>query len=158
MRIGFGYDSHRLKKGETLILGGEKIDYEKGLEGHSDADVVIHAIIDALLGASGQGDIGVHFPDSDPKWEGISSLYLLKIVKQLLEQKKFEVRNIDLTVLLEKPKLSGYYPNMKRNIAEILKLPEDCINIKASTNEGIGLIGKGEGIAAFCVTLLEKIV
>ena len=157
MNVGFGYDIHRLKKGETLILGGEQINCKIGLEGHSDADAVIHAVMDALLGASGQGDIGIHFPDHDPKWKGISSLYLLDKVRQLLEQKKFRVHNIDLTIVLEKPKLTGYYPNMKKNIAQILKLSQDDINIKASTNEGIGLIGKEKGIAAFCVALLEKI-
>ncbi len=157
MRVGFGYDIHRLKKGETLILGGEKINYDKGLEGHSDADVVVHAIIDALLGASGQGDIGVHFPDNNPKWEGISSLILLGKVQQLLDKKKFRVQNIDLTLVLEKPKLSVYYSNMRKNIAQVLKLLQEDINIKASTNERIGLIGKEEGIAALCVVLLEKI-
>lgn len=158
MKVGFGYDIHRLKKGNILVLGGEKIDYEKGLEGHSDADVVIHAIIDALLGASGQGDIGMHFPDNDLKWKGISSLVLLKMVYQLLKQKKFKVHNIDITIVLEKPKISCYYPNMKKNIAKTLKLPLDDVNIKASTNERIGLIGKEDGIAVFCVALLDKIV
>jgi len=157
MKVGFGYDVHRLKRGETLILGGEKIVYEKGLEGHSDADVVIHAVMDALLGASGQGDIGVHFPDSDPGFKDISSLYLLERVKQLLDKKRFAVSNIDLTVVIEKPKLSVYYDKMKKNIAMVLKIPKDNINIKASTNEGIGFIGQEEGIATFCVALLEKI-
>ncbi|HKK83000.1 MAG TPA: 2-C-methyl-D-erythritol 2,4-cyclodiphosphate synthase [Atribacterota bacterium] len=157
MRVGFGYDVHRLKKGETLILGGEKIVYEKGLVGHSDADVVIHAVMDALLGASGQGDIGVHFPDNEPGWKDISSLYLLEKVKILLDKKKFLVSNIDLTVVIEKPKISIYYDKMKKNIAMILKMPKDNINIKASTNEGIGFIGQEEGIATFCVALLEKI-
>jgi len=158
MNVGFGYDIHRFKKGETLILGGVKIDCDRGLEGHSDADVVVHALMDALLGASGQGDIGMHFPDHDPKWKGISSLYLLERVKQLLEEKKFRVKNIDFTVVLEKPKLSLYYQNMKINIAQVLKLSQDNINIKSSTNEGIGCIGREEGIAAFCVALLENIV
>jgi len=157
MKVGFGYDVHRLKRGETLILGGEKIVYEKGLVGHSDADVVIHAVMDALLGASGQGDIGVHFPDSDPGFKDISSLYLLERVKQLLDKKRFAVSNIDLTVVIEKPKLSVYYDKMKKNIAMVLKIPKDNINIKASTNEGIGFIGQEEGIATFCVALLEKI-
>jgi len=156
MRVGFGYDVHRLKRGEKLILGGEKIVYEKGLVGHSDADVVIHAVMDALLGASGQGDIGIHFPDSEPGWKDISSLYLLEKVKKLLDKKKFIVSNIDLTVVIEKPKISLYYDKMKKNIAMILKIPKDNINIKASTNEGIGLIGQEEGIATFCVALLEK--
>jgi len=157
MKVGFGYDVHRLKRGETLILGGEKIVYEKGLVGHSDADVVIHAVMDALLGASGQGDIGVHFPDSDPGFKDISSLYLLEKVKKLLDKKRFTVSNIDLTVVIEKPKLSVYYDKMKKNIAMVLKIPKDNINIKASTNEGIGFIGQEEGVATFCVALLEKI-
>ncbi len=157
MKVGFGYDVHRLKIGEALILGGEKIVYEKGLVGHSDADVVIHAVMDALLGASGQGDIGVHFPDSDPGFKDISSLYLLEKVKKLLDKKMFTVSNIDLTVVIEKPKLSVYYDKMKKNIAVVLKIPKDNINIKATTNEGIGFIGQEEGIATFCVALLEKI-
>ena len=157
MKVGFGYDVHRLKRGETLILGGEKIVYEKGLVGHSDADVVIHAVMDALLGASGQGDIGVHFPDSDPGFKDISSLYLLEKVKKLLDKKRFTVSNIDLTVVIEKPKLSVYYDKMKKNIAMVLKISKDNINIKASTNEGIGFIGQKEGVATFCVALLEKI-
>ena len=157
MKIGFGYDIHRLKRGKELILGGVSIDYEKGLQGHSDADVVTHAIIDALLGASGQGDIGRHFPDTNPKWEGISSMYLLQKVKYLLQQKKFKVHNIDITVVLEKPSLSYYCSRMETNIAGILDIPKHSINIKASTNEKIGLIGKEEGIATFCVALLEEI-
>jgi len=157
MKVGFGYDVHRLKRGEALILGGEKIVYEKGLVGHSDADVVIHAVMDALLGASGQGDIGVHFPDSDPGFKDISSLYLLENVKKLLDKKRFTVSNIDLTVVIEKPKLSVYYDKIKKNISMVLKIPKDNINIKATTNEGIGFIGQEEGIATFCVALLEKI-
>ncbi|MBN2395698.1 MAG: 2-C-methyl-D-erythritol 2,4-cyclodiphosphate synthase [Candidatus Atribacteria bacterium] len=156
MRIGFGYDIHRLKTGEDLILGGEKIDSEKGLEGHSDADVLIHALIDSLLGASSLGDIGVYFPDSDPQWRGISSLILLEKISALLAEKRWAILNVDLTLVLEKPKLFGYYPGMKKNIARVLKMSEDNINIKASTNEGIELIGKEEGIAAFSVALLEK--
>jgi len=157
MKVGFGYDIHRLKRGETLILGGEKIVYEKGLVGHSDADVIIHAIMDALLGASGQGDIGIHFPDSDLGFKDISSLYLLEKVKKMLDKKRFTVSNIDLTVVIENPKLSIYYDKIKKNIAMVLKIPKDNINIKASTNEGIGFIGQEEGVAAFCVALLEKI-
>jgi len=156
MKIGFGYDIHPLRKGKSLILGGVKIDYDKGLEGHSDADVVIHALMDALLGAAGEGDIGVHFPDNEPKWKGISSLFLLDQIWTLIEGKKYKINNIDITIILEKPKLLPYYPYMKENIARVLKLDEDNINIKASTNEGIGIIGKEEGIAAFCVTLLEE--
>lgn len=157
MKVGFGYDIHRLKIGKKLILGGEKIASEKGLEGYSDADVLVHAMMDALLGASGLGDIGVYFPDNDPRWKGISSLILLEKVNQLLEQERFVVHNIDLTVVLENPKLFSYYPSMKKNVARVLKISEDDISIKASTNEGIGLIGKEEAIAAFCVALLEKI-
>ena len=158
MKIGFGYDIHRLKKKETLILGGKKISHNKGLEGHSDADVVIHAVIDALLGASCQGDIGIHFPDHDPKWKDASSLHLLKIVKEKLLGGKYKIHNIDLTIVAEEPKLSPFYPEMQRNIARILQLSVKCISIKASTNEGIGLIGQGEGIAVFCVALLEETV
>ena len=156
MKIGFGYDIHPLRKGKSLILGGVKIEYDKGLEGHSDADVVIHALMDALLGASGEGDIGVHFPDNEPKWKGISSLVLLDQIRQLIESKKYKINNIDITIISEKPKLLPYYPYMKQNIARVLKLDSDNINIKASTNEGIGIIGKGEGIASFCVALLEE--
>lgn len=157
MRVGFGYDIHRLKVGKKLILGGERIYYKKGLEGHSDADVLIHAIMDALLGASGQGDIGMHFPDNDPKYKDISSSYLLEKVKGILDEKKFKVYNIDLTVVMEKPRLSLYYTKIKNNISKVLKLSENHINIKASTNEGLGLIGKEEAIAAFCVALLKKV-
>ncbi len=157
MRVGFGYDIHRLKVGKDLILGGERICYKKGLEGHSDADVLIHAIMDALLGASGQGDIGMHFPDNDPEYKDISSLFLLEKVKRILDENKLKVYNIDLTVVMEKPKLSFYCNKIKNNISQVLKLSENVINIKASTNEGIGLIGKEEAIAAFCVVLLKKV-
>ncbi len=156
MRIGFGYDIHPLKRGKDLILGGVKINFEKGLDGHSDADAVVHAVIDALLGASGQGDIGVHFPDNQIKWKCISSLILLSHVYKLIKRRKYRINNIDLTIVLEKPKLIYYYPDMKKNIARVLKIEEDRINIKATTNEGIGFIGKGEGVAAFCVALLEE--
>ena len=156
MRIGFGYDIHPLKRGKDLILGGVKIDSERGLEGHSDADVVVHAIIDAILGALGQGDIGTHFPDNEVEWKGISSLILLNKIFKLIDKKRYKISNIDLTIVLEKPKLWSYYPDMKENIASILKIKKEQINIKASTNEGIGFIGKGEAIAAYCVTLLEE--
>lgn len=158
MKIGFGYDIHRFKKGNILFLGGEKIDNEKGLEGYSDADVVIHAVMDALLGASGQGDIGMHFPDNDLKWKDISSLILLQEVQKIIRKKNYKVINIDITIVLEKPKISCYYPNMKKNIAKILKLSPEDINIKASTNERIGFIGNEEGIVAFCVALLDKTI
>lgn len=155
MRIGFGYDAHPLKKGKMLILGGVKIDYEKGLEGHSDADVVIHAVIDSLLGATGQGDIGMFFPDNELEWKGISSLILLDHIAKLIERKQYRINNIDITVVLENPKLMPYYPDMKRNMAGVLRIDENNINIKATTNEGMGHIGRGEGIAAFSVALLE---
>lgn len=158
MRIGFGYDIHPLIKGKDLIIGGVKIESEDGLEGHSDADVVVHAVIDALLGASGQGDIGIHFPNNEIKWKGISSLVLLSHVYELVERKKFRINNIDISIILEKPKLIYYYPDMKKNMAGVLKIKEGQINIKATTNEGIGFIGKGEGIAAICVALLEKYI
>lgn len=156
MKIGFGYDIHPLKKGKELILGGVKIVYSKGLEGHSDADVVIHAVIDALLGAAGEGDIGIHFPDDNIKLKGISSTILLENVCKLITLKKYQIKNIDITIVLEKPKISSYYPNMKKNLAETLEINENNVNIKATTNEGIGFIGKGEAAAAFCVALLEK--
>ncbi|HNR65610.1 MAG TPA: 2-C-methyl-D-erythritol 2,4-cyclodiphosphate synthase [Atribacterota bacterium] len=156
MRIGFGYDIHPLKKGRPLFLGGVKVNSDRGLEGHSDADVVIHSIMDALLGASGQGDIGVHFPNDEISWKGISSMVLLNRTCILLEKKKYKIKNLDITIVVEKPKLLTYYPDMIMNIASALKISEDCINIKATTNEGIGFIGKGEGIASFCVTLLEE--
>ncbi|MDD2352031.1 MAG: 2-C-methyl-D-erythritol 2,4-cyclodiphosphate synthase [Atribacterota bacterium] len=156
MRVGFGYDIHRLKTGNKLILGGVEIEHIKGLEGHSDADVLIHSVADALLGAAGLEDIGVHFPDSDNSLKGISSLKILKKVQEMLDLKKYAIVNIDVAVVMEKPKLSPYYKRIKENISKVLRLPEDKINIKASTNEGLGFIGKEEGIAAFCVTSLKK--
>lgn len=156
MRVGFGYDIHQLKTGNELILGGVKIKYEKGLEGHSDADVLVHAVADALLGAAALKDIGVHFPNDDESLRGISSLIILKSVKEMLDTKNYVIENIDVAVVMEKPKLSPYYKRIKENISEVLRLPEDDINIKASTNEGLGSIGKEEGIAAFCVALLKK--
>ncbi len=156
MRVGFGYDIHRLKTGNKLILGGVEIEHVKGLEGHSDADVLIHSVADALLGAAGLEDIGVHFPDSDNSLKGISSLKILKKVQEMLDLKKYAIVNIDVAVVMEKPKLSPYYKRIKENISKVLRLPEDKINIKASTNEGLGFIGKEEGIAAFCVTSLKK--
>ncbi len=155
MKIGFGYDIHPLKKGEKLILGGVKISSEMGLEGYSDADVVIHAVIDALLGAAGQGDIGIHFPDNDIRWKNISSLTLLDYTYKLINSKGNEINNVDITIVLEKPRLQPYYTEMKKNIARILEIDMNYINLKATTNEGIGFIGRGEGIAAFCVILLK---
>ena len=155
MKVGFGYDAHPLKKGKALTLGGVRINFEKGLEGYSDADVVIHAVIDSLLGASGEGDIGMHFPDHEIEWKGISSLVLLDHIGKLIERKKFKINNIDITIILENPKLKPYYSDIKNNIAGSLKVNSSIVNIKATTNEGMGFVGRGEGIAAFCVASLE---
>ncbi|TAH64283.1 MAG: 2-C-methyl-D-erythritol 2,4-cyclodiphosphate synthase [Anaerolineaceae bacterium] len=158
MRIGTGYDVHRLIENRELIIGGVKIPYEKGLMGHSDADVLTHAIMDALLGAAALGDIGRHFPDSDEAYKGASSITLLKKVKELLEEKLYLIENIDATIIAEEPKLSGYIPNMVSNIAAALDLEEDRVNIKATTEEGLGFTGEGLGIAANAVCLLETMM
>lgn len=156
MRIGHGYDVHRLVKGRELILGGVNINYTKGLLGHSDADVLIHAIMDALLGAAGLGDIGQHFPPSNDKFKDISSLKLLKQVTSLLKAQNFRVVNIDSTVILEEPKINIYIQDMKTNIAKILQCDVNLINIKATTEEGLGFTGVKEGIAAHAVVLIKK--
>lgn len=157
MRIGMGYDVHRLTKGRELILGGVKIPYEKGLLGHSDADVLVHAVMDALLGAAALGDIGRHFPDTDPKYEGISSISLLEHVAALLEAQQYIVENIDATVIAQRPKMLPHIENMRKNIADALKISVDQVNIKATTEEGLGFTGTGEGISSQAVCLLEKI-
>lgn len=154
MRIGTGYDSHRLVDDRKLILGGVEIPFDKGLLGHSDADVLIHAIIDALLGALGAGDIGKHFPDSDEKWKNASSIDLLSKIIELMKQSKFELLWIDSTVIAEKPKLQPYIEEMKKSISSA-GIPAGLINIKAKTNEGMGLTGRGEGMAAQAVCLLK---
>lgn len=156
MRIGTGYDVHRLTSERELILGGVKIPYDKGLLGHSDADVLVHAIMDALLGAAALGDIGKHFPDTDEAYKGISSIELLKKVKSLIEDKLYMVGNIDATIIAEKPKLSPYISRMAQNIATALDIDISRVNIKATTEEGLGFTGKGEGIAAHAVCLLEE--
>lgn len=158
MRIGTGYDVHKLIEDRDLILGGVKIPYEKGLLGHSDADVLVHAIMDALLGAAALGDIGKHFPDTDPAYEGISSIELLKRVKALIEDKLYLVENIDATIIAQKPKLSTYLAEMVKNIAEALQIDKDRVNIKATTEEGLGFTGAGLGIAANAVCLLENMM
>ncbi len=158
MRIGTGYDVHKLVEDRDFILGGVKIPYEKGLLGHSDADVLVHAIMDALLGAAALGDIGKHFPDTDPAYRGISSIELLKKVKVLLEDKLYFIENIDATVIAQKPKLADYLPEMVRNIAAALSLEEERVNIKATTEEGLGFTGAGLGIAANAVCLLESMM
>lgn len=157
MRIGTGYDVHRLVEDRDLILGGVKIPYEKGLLGHSDADVLIHAIMDALLGAAALGDIGRHFPDSDEKYRGISSLKLLDYVGELLQEEHYLIGNIDATIIAQRPKLAAYLPAMIENIAEILKISKTQINIKATTEEGLGFTGSGEGIAAQAAALLNSV-
>jgi 2-C-methyl-D-erythritol 2,4-cyclodiphosphate synthase len=156
MRIGFGYDSHRFSEGRRLILGGVEVNYEKGLLGHSDADALIHAIVDAILGALGEGDIGRHFPDTDPNLKGISSLVILKRVADLAVQRGYYVNNIDSTVILEKPRLSPSIEEMRRNIAKVLGTDSSRVNVKAKTNEKMGFVGRGEGIAAFAVVTLGR--
>ena len=156
MRIGQGYDDHRLGENRKLILGGVTVPYELGLVGHSDADVIVHAVMDALLGAAGLWDIGHSFPDNDPAYENISSLILLERVKEMLAGKGYSVVNIDGTIIAQRPKLSPYIPEMRRNIARILCIGEDCVNLKATTEEGLGFTGSGAGIAAQAVALLEK--
>ncbi len=157
MRVGMGYDVHRLTEGRKLILGGVEIPYEKGLLGHSDADVLIHAVMDALLGAAALGDIGKHFPDTDEKYRGISSVVLLKHVAALLEEECFVIENIDATVIAQRPKLLPYMEQMRSNIADALGLEIDRVNVKATTEEGLGFTGSGEGISAQAVCLLQPL-
>ena len=154
--IGFGYDVHRLVKGRKLILGGVDIPFDYGLEGHSDGDVLVHAVIDALLGASCLGDIGEHFPVDDAQYKNVSSLLLLREVQKLLEKAKFTTGNIDIVVVAEKPKLSSYKDLMRKNIAETLEVDVERINIKATTTEGLGFTGRGEGISAYAVVNLLR--
>lgn len=155
MRIGMGYDVHRLVPERDLILGGVKIEYEYGLLGHSDADVLLHAVMDALLGAAALGDIGTHFPDTDERYRGISSLRLLAYVDQLLEEHGYAVNNIDATIIAQKPKMAPHILTMRENIAKTLGLELNHVNIKATTEEGLGFTGSGEGISAQAVCMLE---
>ena len=157
MRIGTGYDVHRLVEDRALILGGVVIPYEKGLLGHSDADVLLHAIMDALLGAAALGDIGKHFPDSNEKYKGISSLELLREVKKLLDEELFIVENIDATIIAQRPKMAPYLQEMRENIAEVLQIDISQVNVKATTEEGLGFTGEGLGIASQAVCLLESV-
>ena len=154
MRIGQAYDVHRLVEGRRLILGGVEIPYEKGLLGHSDADVLLHALMDALLGAAALGDIGQHFPDKDPQYEGADSMELLGRVCALLRQKGYRVGNCDCTVIAQRPKLAPYIPAMRENIASALGIPTDRVSVKATTEEGLGFTGEGAGIAAQAIALL----
>ena len=155
MRVGFGYDVHKLVRGRQLVLGGVEIPFEKGLLGHSDADVLTHAICDALLGAAGLGDIGIHFPDTDPKYKGISSLKLLHEVLEMLSENGFTIVNIDTVIFAEAPKLSPFRQAMQTTLAKALKLASEQLNIKATTTEGLGTIGQGDGIGAMAVVLIR---
>ena len=156
MRIGHGYDVHKLVEGRDLILGGVKIAYEKGLLGHSDADVLLHAVSDALLGAAGLRDIGYHFPDTDPAYKGADSLELLRIVGQKVAAKGYRISNVDVTLIAQKPKVGMYIPQMVANIADALELDTDRVNVKATTEEGLGFTGNLEGISCHAVCLLEE--
>ena len=155
-RFGMGYDVHRLVAGRKLILGGVEVPFEKGLLGPSDADVLLHAVADALLGAAALGDIGRHFPDTDPRYEGADSGKLLAHVRELLEEKGYRVGNIDATVVAQRPKLMDFIPRMTANIAQILRVPEDAVNVKATTEERLGFTGSGEGISAYAVAGIER--
>ncbi len=156
MRIGHGYDVHRLKAGRKLILGGVEIPWELGLDGHSDADVLIHAVMDALLGAAALGDIGKWFPDTDPQYRGISSMVLLQRVTALLRERGYRVGNVDVTVIAQRPKLLPHIPQMRENLAAALEIGTERVNVKATTEEGLGFTGTGEGMAAHAVCLLEE--
>ena len=157
MRIGHGYDVHRLVEGRKLILGGVEIPWEKGLDGHSDADVLLHAVMDAILGASALGDIGKHFPDTDATYKGINSMLLLKHVKRIVAQKGYVLSNLDATIIAQRPKLAPYISLMRDRIADCLGVDPDQINIKATTEEHLGFTGRGEGISAHAVCLLNRI-
>jgi 2-C-methyl-D-erythritol 2,4-cyclodiphosphate synthase len=156
MRVGFGYDVHPLAAGRPFILGGIKIPYLLGLRGHSDADVLIHAICDALLGAIAEGDIGRHFPDTDPQYKGIRSTILLKKVMNRIREKGFHIVNIDASIVAQKPKLADFIPRMVKEIADVLEIEPGRVNVKATTSEGLGFTGREEGIAAYAVTLVEE--
>ncbi len=156
MRVGIGYDVHRLVAGRKLVLGGVLIPFEKGLLGHSDADVLVHAVCDALLGAAGLGDIGLHFPDTDPKFKDISSLTLLAETKAMIRNQGYSICNIDTIIFAEAPNISSFRKKMQENLAKTVEVDPGCINIKATTTEGMGIIGKGEGIGAMSVAFLEK--
>ena len=156
MRVGLGYDVHRLAENRKLIIGGVDIPYEKGLLGHSDADVLVHAIMDALLGASKLGDIGVLFPDSDPKYKDISSITLLKYVKEAMDKKNIKIINIDSIIVAQKPKMRPYIEEMEKNIAKALDISTDDVNVKATTEEELGFTGSGEGISSKAVCFIEK--
>ena len=155
-RIGLGYDSHRFSAGRPLVLGGVRIDYELGLAGHSDADAVLHAVTDAILGAIASGDIGQMFPDTDPQWAGADSGQFVRQALELARQRRFRVANCDVTVIAERPKLAPHRQAMRENIAKLLRLEVDAVSVKAKTNEAMGFVGRGEGIAAMAAVLLEE--
>ena len=155
MRVGHGYDVHRLVEGRKLILGGVEVPYEKGLLGHSDADVLTHAVMDALLGAAGLGDIGQHFPDSDDRFLGADSLELLRQVCGMLSERGYRIGNVDVTVIAQRPKLAGFIPAMRENLATVMGLRPEDVNVKATTEEKLGFTGEGLGIAAHAVALIE---
>lgn len=157
MRVGMGYDVHKLVEGRKLILGGVEIPYEKGLLGHSDADVILHAIMDALLGAAALGDIGKHFPDNDSNYEGVSSIALLKHVGKLLDEKNYIIENIDGTIIAQRPKMRPYIDQMRENIADTLKIDIDQVNIKATTEEGLGFTGNGQGISSQAIASITSV-
>ena len=156
MRIGHGYDVHKLVEGRDLILGGVKIEYQLGLLGHSDADVLLHAVSDSLLGAAGLGDIGKHFPDTDPKYKGADSLELLRVVARRVKEAGYRVSNIDVTMIAQKPKLAPHIPQMRCNIADAVGIGEDRVNVKATTEEKLGFTGEGLGMSCHAVCLLEE--
>lgn len=156
-RIGFGYDVHELAEGRPLVLGGVTIPYTQGLRGHSDADVLTHAVIDSILGALGKGDIGQHFPDSDPAYKGANSLFLLKKVVAMARDEKFIVNNLDTTIVAQKPKLAQYLNDMKMNLSSVLGVDDPVVNVKATTTEGLGFCGREEGLAAYAVVTLKRI-
>lgn len=156
MRVGFGYDVHAFVSDRPLVLGGVTVPHRNGLLGHSDADVLLHAICDALLGAAALGDIGRHFPDSDPTYKGISSLILLERTVELLNQRGFGINNVDSTLVLQEPRLAPYIPQMVQSISRVMGIPESSINVKATTTEGLGFTGRKEGIAAYAAVLIDK--
>src|SRR5688572_7974850 len=156
IRVGFGYDVHPLGEGRELWLGGVKLEFDKGCVGHSDADVLLHAICDALLGAANLRDIGFHFPNTDPKYKGADSKFLLKEVVELLKQKNYSIGNVDATLSLEAPKINPHIKKMQEVLAPILEVDEDCVSIKATTNEKLGYVGRGEGVNAYAVALIYK--
>lgn len=156
LRIGFGYDVHKIVKDRKMIIGGVEIPFEKGLLGHSDADVLVHAIMDSILGALALGDIGKHFPDTDPKYKDISSIYLLSEVYKLMDEKGYKIGNIDGTIVAQRPKMAGYIDDMRKIVAKTLNMHIDDINIKATTTEWLGFVGKEEGISSYSVCILKK--